>query len=88
MRRLKKKMMVMCTIAMICAGVLCFSSCTPWQIWLTADALTLATIMLTEDKITAEKTQEEFEEFIDGIVDFSDGVKSVYNWILSVVTPK
>lgn len=63
MRRLKKKMLVMCTIALICAGVLCFSGCatTFVDVFLVQQTILMGTVLYIA-------YQDDVAEAIDGVV--------------------
>ena len=95
MRRIKKKMLLMCTVALICAGVFTFNSCATTTgvstglllTWLAVDSATLLAVWFGEGKVSSENAKDQTNGLIDGIANFFDAVGNTYEWVLNVVTP-
>ena len=74
MRRIKKKMLLMCTVALICAGVFTFNSCATTTgvstglllTWLAVDTATLLSVWWGEEKVSAENAKDQTNGFING----------------------
>lgn len=89
MRNFKKKLFVMCSVAMICFGLVCFSACdTQLVVWGTMDVLTFGSIGYGTEKIEEGETKDRVNSMIDGIAGVIDGAKGVFDWVMKVVTPQ
>ena len=97
MRKVKRKMLLMCTIALICAGVLGFTSCVSTTTgipaglllsWLAVDCTTLLAVWLGEGNVSSENAKEQANNVINGVADFFDGIKAVCDWVTVVLTPQ
>ena len=89
MRNFKKKMMVMCAVAMMCMSTVCFTACaSDVFVWGFFDALTFASIEFGEECIEEGETKDRVNQMINGIANMIDGTKGVINWVKTVVTPK
>ena len=89
MRNFKRKMMVMCAVAMMCMSMVCFTACnTQTLVWGVVDSMTFASIEFGVDNIEEGETKDRVNQIINGIADSVNGVKGVINWVKTVVTPR
>ena len=89
MRNFKKKMMVICSVAMICMSMACFTACsTQTLVWGIFDSMTFASIEFGVENIEEGETKDRVNQIINGIADTVNGVKGVIDWVKTVVTPK
>ena len=88
MRKLKRKFLIMCSIAMICMSSVCFTACSAQYVaWSIVDVLTFGTISFAIDNVEEGETKDRVNQIIDGIAGAVEGVNGVWEWITSVVAP-